>query len=285
MSVLKVAAAQMQCATGLTDESIARHLEAIDDSRAQGVDVLVFPELSLTGYAAVPDLLAQARPARAPELALLAAAAGPMTVAVGFIEESPGAQFYAAHALLTRGNVVHVHRKINLAGYGRLEEPKHFGRGSSIGTVRVADRWSAATLICADLWNPALPWFAALGGATLLLVPAASSLDAVAPGFDNPGGWELVLRHTALIYGMPVVFANLCGAHAGGRFWGGSRIVDADGTVSQPAGSEPELIVAELDYDRVREARTRLPTVRDTDPRVVQAEFERLMSMAEARAH
>ncbi|HEX6611223.1 MAG TPA: nitrilase-related carbon-nitrogen hydrolase [Hyphomicrobiaceae bacterium] len=280
MSVLKVAAAQMSCASGLTDESIARHLEAIEDSRAKGVDVLVFPELSLTGYAAAPDLLAQARSARAPELALLAAAAGPMLVAVGFIEEGPAAQFYTAQALLTRGNVVHVHRKINLAGYGRLEEPKHFGRGRSLGTVHVADRWSAATLICADLWNPALPWLAALGGATLLIVPAASSLDAVAPGFDNPGGWDLVLRHTAVTYGMPIVFANLCG----GLFWGGSRIVDADGTVSPPAGTEPELVVAEIDYDRVREARTWLPTVRDADPRFVQAELERLMSMAEARA-
>src|SRR6185503_2792901 len=102
MSVLKVAAAQMPCASGLTDESIARHLEAIEDSRAKSVDVLVFPELSLTGYAAAPDL------------ALLAAAAGPMLVAVGFIEEGPAAQFYTAQALLTRGNVVHVHRKINL---------------------------------------------------------------------------------------------------------------------------------------------------------------------------
>jgi predicted amidohydrolase len=263
MSVLKVAAAQMPCASGLTDESIARHLEVIEDSRAKGVDVLVFPELSLTGYAAAPDLLAQARPARAPELALLAAAAGPMLVAVGFIEEGPAAQFCAAQALLTRGNVVHVHRKINLAGYGRLEEPKHFGRGRSLGTVHVADQWTAATLICADLWNPVLPWLAALGGATLLIVPAASSLDAVAPGFDNPGGWDLVLRHTAVTYGMPIVFANLCGGH----FWGGSRIVDADGTVSPPAGTEPELVVAEIDYDRVREARTRLPTVRDADPR------------------
>jgi predicted amidohydrolase len=285
MSVLKVAAAQVPCATGLTDEGIARHLEVIEDSRAQGVDVLVFPELSLTGYAAAPDLLAQARPARAPELALLAAAAGPMLVAVGFIEEGPGAQFYTAQALLSRGNVLHVHRKINLAGYGRLEEPKHFGRGRSLGTVHVADQWSAAALISADRWKPAVPWLAALGGATLLLVPAASSLDAVAPGFDNPGGWDLVLRHAALTYGLPIVFANLCGAHAGGHFWGGSRILDADGTAAGPADTEPELVIAELNYDRVREARTRLPTMRDADPRFVQAELGRLMRMAEARTH
>lgn len=285
MSVLKVAAAQVPCATGLTDESIARHLAMIEDSRAKNVDVLVFPELSLTGYAAVPDLLALARPARAPELALLAAAAGPMTVAVGFIEEGPAAQFYTAQALLSRGNVVHVHRKINLAGYGRLEEPKHFGRGRSIGTIRIADQWSATTLICADLWNPALPWLAALSGATLLFVPTASSLDAVGPRFDNPGGWDLVLRHTALTYGVPIVFANLCGPHAGGHFWGGSRIVDADGTTYGPAGTEPELVIAEINYDRVREARARLPTVRDADPHFVHAELERLMHKTEAGTH
>ena len=74
MSVLKVAAAQMPCATGLTDDSIAQHLGVIDDARSKGVDVLVFPELSLTGYAGTPDVLEVARSARGPELALLAAA-------------------------------------------------------------------------------------------------------------------------------------------------------------------------------------------------------------------
>jgi predicted amidohydrolase len=285
MSVLKVAAAQMPCAAGLTDDNIARHLGMIDDARTLGVDVLVFPELSLTGYAIAPDVLGLARAARGPELALLAAAAGPMTVAVGFIEEGPAVQFYAAHALLRRGEVLHVHRKLNLAGYGRLEEPKHFGRGESISTVRVADHWSAAVLICADLWNPALPWLAALQGATLMLVPAASSLEAMAHGFDNPGGWDLVLRHTALIYGVPVVFANYCGADGDGRFWGGSRIIDADGKDCGRAAAEPELVVAEIDYRHVRAARARLPTVRDADPRFVRAELERLMQMNDARMH
>ena len=177
-----------------------------------------------------------------------------------------------------------MHRKINLAGYGRLEEPKHFGRGQSIGSVCVTDQWSAAVLICADLWNPALPWLAALRGATLLLVPAASSLEAVASGFDNPGGWDLVLRHTALTYGVPVVFANYCGAHGDDRFWGGSRIVDADGKDCARATAEPELVIAEIDYASVRAARARLPTVRDADPRFVRAELERLMQN-EARMH
>ncbi len=285
MSVLKVAAAQIPCAIGLTDESIAQHLGVIDDARSKGVDVLVFPELSLTGYAGTPDVLELARSARGPELALLAAAAGPMTVAIGFVEEGPAAQFYTAQVLVSRGKVLHVHRKINLAGYGRLEEPKHFARGQSLGTIRVMDQWSAAILICADIWNPALPWLTALQGATLLLVPAASSLDAMAPGFDNPDGWEVVLRHTALTYGMPVVFANYRGAEGDARYWGGSRIVGADGNDCARAATGSELVIAEIDYGSVRAARRRLPTVRDADPRFVGAELNRLTQPNGARKH
>ncbi|MCL4766330.1 MAG: hypothetical protein KJZ80_08865 [Hyphomicrobiaceae bacterium] len=276
MAVLKVAAAQAQCATGLVERNLARHLAAVDEARAKGVDVLVFPELSLTGYVDAPDLLELARPAHSRELARLAEAAGPMTVAVGFIEEGPAAQFYTAQAVLGRGEVLHVHRKVNLAGYGRLEETKHFARGQEIGTVPVTSQWQAAVLICADVWNPALPWLAAVQGATLLLVPAASSLDAVAPEFDNPDGWDLVLRHTALVHGLPVVFANHCGTSGNARFWGGSRIVDADGRECARASAEPALVVAEVDYDSVRRARTRLPTLRDADPRLVRAALERL---------
>ena len=83
----------MYCATGPNDDNVARHLAMIEEARTRGVGVLVFPELSLTGYVDAPDLLELARPARAPELARLAQAAGPMTVAVGFIEEGPAAQF------------------------------------------------------------------------------------------------------------------------------------------------------------------------------------------------
>ncbi len=276
MAVLKVAAAQVPCATGLVEHNLAQHLAMVEEARSKGADVLVFPELSLTGYVGAPDLLALARPSDAQELLRLAEAAGPMTVAAGFIEEGPAAQFYTAQALLGGGAVLHVHRKLNLAGYGRLEEPKHFARGQDIAAVSLTRQWQAAVLICADLWNPALPWLAAVDGATLLLVPAASSRDAVAPEFDNPDGWDVVLRHTALVYGLPVVFANHCGTAGGARFWGGSRIIDADGRECARAGADPGLVIAEVDYDSVRRARIRLPTVRDADPRLVRAALDRL---------
>src|SRR5688572_6535212 len=179
MSSLKVAAAQIECRPGEVSANLGLHLAAIDEARGLGVDVLVFPELSLTDYLAAPDVPTLALASSAAELERLAEAAGPVTVAVGFIEVANGAQFYNAQAILGGGRVLHVHRKINLATYGRLEEGKHYAPGRRIDGFPVKRPWTASCLICADTWNPALPWLAALGGASLL-VPVASSVDAVA---------------------------------------------------------------------------------------------------------
>lgn len=91
--------------------------------------------------------------------------------------------------------------------------------------------------MCADLWNPAPPWLAELAGAELLLASAASARDAVGAGFDNPSGWDVVLRHTALLYGLPVRFANHSGARGPHRFGGGSHILDAVGMTLAIAGA------------------------------------------------
>src|SRR5262249_28971798 len=127
-----------------------------------------------------------------------------------------------------------------------------------------------------DTWNPALPWLAALQDAGLLLVPIASALDAVGNGFDNPAGWDLNLRHTALTYGMPIVMANHCGTRGAMRFWGGSRIINAFGQEIVRANAEPALIAASIELDDVWRARRRLPTIRDADPDLIQAELLRL---------
>lgn len=283
MSVLTVAAAQIACRPGDIAENLALHHAAIEEARRGGVDLLVFPELSLTDYVTSPDLRRLARPSACAELLELAEAGGQMILSVGFIEEAAG-RFHNAQALLRDGRVLAVHRKANLATYGALEEGRHFSPGERIAPTPIGSGFSAATLICADAWNPALPWLAALHGASLMLVTVASALDAVGEGFDNPGGWDINLRHTALTYGVPVVMANHCGARGGLKFWGGSRILDAFGREMVRAGDEPGLVMAAIDSDPGARARARLPTIRDADPALVQAELARWFLADSARA-
>ncbi len=283
MSRLTVAAAQIEASPGDISANFSRHAEAIERARKADVDVLLFPELSLTDYVSSPDLPALARTRDSRELRQLAEAAGTMTVAVGFVEEGAGARFYNAQAILGHGKVLHVHRKINLPSYGRLEEGRHFAPGAGIATFALRAPWLGALLICADAWNPALPLLSALLGASLLLIPAASSRHAVGEDFDNPDEWKAVLRHTAMIYGLPLVMANHCGVRGGHDFWGGSCIVDAEGGEVARAGSDPGLAAAEIDYSDVRRARARLPTIRDATPHLVKVEVERwLREMASA---
>jgi predicted amidohydrolase len=266
---MKVAAAQIACQRGDIPANVVLHLGAIDAARRLGVDLLVFPELSLTDYLSAPDTAALARPADCPELQALAAAAGAMRVSVGFIERGADGAVYNAQAMLGPGGP-QVHRKLNLPNYGNLSETGHYGAGAALTSIPLGNGWQVATLVCADSWNPALPWLAALGGATLLLQPIASALSAV-EGFDNPAGWDINLRHTALTYGLPIVMVNHCGTRGGIDFWGGSRILDGFGRECARAGASPGLITADLSPTDGIEARHRLPTTRDADPVLVQA--------------
>jgi N-carbamoylputrescine amidase len=274
---LAIAAAQVASVPGDLAANRRRHLDTIDAARAAGVDVLVFPELSLVGHAAGADTLRLAMSRDDPLLGEIARACGSMCAVVGLIEEAPAAQYYNSAVALRDGGVVAVHRKINLATYGRLEDGKHFAAGHSVDTVAVGAGWRASMMICADLWNPPLVHLAALQGVTVLLVPVSSALEAVGGEFDNPGGWDVNLRFHALTYGLPVAMANRVGREAGLTFWGGSRVLDAFGrTLATADGPGEALVAARIDYEDVRRARYLLPTIRDANTTLLRRELARI---------
>lgn len=259
--------------------NVERHLALMAEARAQGVQVLVFPELSLTGYlleTAVPEI---ARRMDDEIVMTLARASQNMLTVFGLAEEGDGAQFYNTALAVLDGRVQFRHRKIYLPTYGSLAEGKYFAAGNRVETFSLTannEKWETSLLICADVWNPPLPHLAACRGAALLLVPANSAIEAVGGDFDNPQAWDVILRYLALTYGLPVVMVNRVGREGNLRFWGGSRIVDPFGEVVVQMGEEEGLVTAVLDYDQVRQARFQLPTIRDTNLPLVAREYRRL---------
>ena len=263
-ALLALAAAQIASVTGDLAANRRKHLDAIDAARARDSDVLVFPELSLTGHGGGREALRLAIGRQDPMLAELARASGPMFTVIGAIEEAPAAQFYNAAFVVRDGAVVAVHRKVNLATYGRLDDGRHFAAGDAVGTFAIRKRWRASVLVCADLWSPPLVHVAALQRATVLLAPVSSAVEAVGTEFDNPGGWDVNLRFHAMTYGLPIAMANRVGREGDLTFWGGSRIVDPFGRTLATAEGDAEAIVhAQIDYERVRRARYLIPTLRD----------------------
>ncbi len=274
---MKIGAAQFASESGDIDANFEIHHDWIARGHAEKLDLLVMPELSLAGYYGTDRLLQTTMTCSDPRLIRLAEAARDMVVVVGFIEEGLAAQFYNTAAMLKNGRVVHLHRKVNLANYGNLDEGKHFATGRFVETYSLDKDWVTGLLICADLWNPALTHLAFLRGATLMITPVSSGIEAVGPGFDNPGGWALAMRFYSMIYGAPSIMVNRCGVEKDSTFWGGSRIIDPFGTEIAVAGSDEELISAELNFDQVRKARYQLPTVRDSNIALVHLETSRLI--------
>ena len=133
--------------------NLALHLEQIEAARRQHADLIVFPELSLTGYFVrdmVPDL---AISPTGPEIRQLIEAAGAMSLVVGLVEESPRHRFYNAALWAEGGRVVHVHRKVYLPTYGLFDEQRYFAAGERFLAFDTARFGRVGILICEDFWH------------------------------------------------------------------------------------------------------------------------------------
>jgi predicted amidohydrolase len=112
---MNVGVAQIASVLGDVGANKRKHLDVVASARAAGVDVLVFPELSLTGHGAGSDALRIALRRNDAVVADIARASGAMCTVFGLIEEAPAAQFYNTAIAVRDGAIVSVHRKINLA--------------------------------------------------------------------------------------------------------------------------------------------------------------------------
>jgi predicted amidohydrolase len=274
---LRVALAQVDCALGDVEENARRAREAIAQARDAGAGLVVFPELSLSGYAVGTVTADVALRPDDPMLVGLAAEAGDMGLVVGFVEDGP-VHTYNSAAHLQGGSLVHVQRKAYLPTYGRFEEHKHFRPGQAMRAYETP--WGRfAILICNDAWQAPLPFLAVHDGARVLLVPTCSSLEPQT-GTDPAtieADWSDLLRFHARFLQTWVVFVNRVGEEAGMRFWGGSRVVDPWGrTIAEAPHGQPALVCADLDLAAVRQARREMPLVKEPRLDLLTREFDRL---------
>lgn len=280
---LRIALAQCDVALGDVPANLERHRAWIGRARTERADLLVFPELSLTGYLLqdmVPEL---SRPGDDPDLIGLSAAAGPMGLVVGGIEESAGHGQYIASFLLEDGAVTHVHRKVYLAAYGVFDEARYVGAGQHVRAA-VTRHGRVGVAICEDAWHPSLMGILLLDGADLLVVQVASPVRDLRRGElpQNARTWMDTLRTYARLYGCYIAFCNRVGTEDGLVFWGRSCVLGPDGEeIATARLYDEELLVADLDFERVREARLSNPVLRDERIDLTVRELRRLVERPE----
>jgi predicted amidohydrolase len=261
-----VGVAQIDCRLGDVEANLAEYERQLREAKGRGVDLLLFPELSLTGYF-LKDMVSTVAlgPGAAALRRLRELSRETIAFVAGVVEETPEFRFYNAAMLFDAGELRHVHRKVYLPTYGLFDELRYLARGDRICAFE--SRFGrSALLLCEDLWHPSTAYIAAMDRALTLLVPAASPIWGLERGEvpENAAYWQRVNAVTAESYGLYLVYANRVGFEDGVGFWGGSEILGPSGEVLARARYyEADMIVAEVNLGAVRRTRIATPMLRD----------------------
>ncbi len=278
MQTVRVALAQIAPKLGDLEANVEIHRDAIRLARREKAGVVVFPELSLTGYVLRDQVPEIALTRTSPLFKKLVRASAKVDLVVGFVEEAPGHRFHNATAYLSRAKVVHVHRKVYLPTYGMFDEGREFAPGDVIRAFKTRNG-PAGMLICEDAWHPASAWILVQDGAEILFTLSSGPTRGAKPGrgITSLPIWHELLRTTAQFQTSFVVYVNRVGYEDGLNFGGGSIAIDPFGRV---LASLPPLAagvaVAELDGEVLRRARAAYPLLRDENLELVHREVSRI---------
>ena len=278
---LNLGLAQINTRLGVPQTNLAKHLEMIEQARQSSVDLLIFPELSLTGYV-LQDLasaVAHHPSMEDPIFCPLLEASRELDLVVGFVDEDERHRFFIAAAYLSGGQVVHIHHKVYLPTYGLFDEGRFFAWGDS---VRAFDTrfGRLGILICEDFWHASPPYLLWLDGADLLLLTSASPGRGLTPEpvLESTRWVEHINQAYASLFTTFVVHANRTGYEDGLNFWGGSTIFDPNGEMLARAPYHEEaLIVQQIDLNQLHRTRARLPLLRDERTALVMREMGRIL--------
>lgn len=258
----------------------AANLERIAAHASAGADILLTPELSVTGYDLRDDAIELAvpivrnAPARSLHESAGALRATDTAVVLGLVERGRDAVAYNSAVVVRNDAIRFRHRKLYPPTYGMFDEGRFFGRGSRIRSCS-HDEWRVGILICEDFWHPALAWVLAAGGIDALFVLAAAPgrgtlAEEDGPAFGSSAAWDRIARVTAQLHGIYVALANRTGVEGGVTFAGGSIVVDPSGDVLARAGLDEEVLRVELRGEEVARARRPFAHVRDDDMELVR---------------
>jgi predicted amidohydrolase len=283
VNTARIALAQIAPRLGALDENLAQHRDLLARAREAGADLVVFPELGLTGYQ-LQDLAAEvAMRLDDPRLAQLAGLTDGLSAVVSFVEESADHRLFIAAALLEDGEIRHVHRKVFLPTYGLFDERRFFAPGDLLRAVPSRLGPGIGLAICEDFWHLTVAQLLALDGAQILInVSSSPGRDLAATndvGLGTATSWRTLMRTYAQLTTSFVIFCNRVGVDESISFWGGSEVIAPTGAAvfSAPLFDEG-LYTVDINLSDIRRERISLPLLRDERPELQMRELRRIVA-------
>lgn len=279
---INLALAQTTAVLGGVSQNLDAHLALVQKARNDGADLIIFPELSLTGYVLqdlVPTVAHRPTPAD-PIFKPLLEASKNIDLLVGFVEEDIRNRFFISAAYLSGGETVHVHRKVYLPTYGLFDEGRFFAWGDSVSAFDT--RFGrAGVLICEDFWHSSPPYLLWLDGADLFFFTSSSPGRGLTtgPALGSSIWVDRVLQAYSALFTSFVAHTNRVGFEDGLNFWGGASVFDPNGIeIGHGPYHEESLTLVEMDLNQLHRTRARLPLLRDERTGLTMREMQRILS-------
>ena len=280
----RVALAQINTVLGDVSANLEKHIQLSETAKSEHADLIIFPELSLTGYVLKDLALTVAMdPLTHPHFSRLKQASRRIDLMAGFVEIDRRGRFYIAAAYLSKGEIVHIHRKVYLPTYSIFDEKRFFTPGNRVRAFET--RFGrAGMLICEDFWHISTPYLLWLDGADLFFCNAASPGHGMnsSDRLDSERQVETILSTYAGLFTSFFAYTNRTGYEDGLNFPGGAMALDPGGNCLVRAGMDEGLTIASFDTEELNRRRFRLPLLRDERPELVLSELNRILRGGES---
>ncbi len=280
-------------------------LQKIHEGKEKGAQLIIFPELALTGYFVGQRYHEVALRMDSGEIQKIVSATKGTAAVVGFIEESLSMNFYNSALVAIDGKLLFAYRKLNLPNYGVFEERKYFSPGKRVPVFRLHNM-NISIFICNDLWHPSLPYLGVAQKADVFVTLFNSSQGSMGTEFSNIESWSIINKFYSRVFGIYNLCANRVGEEVWNerdsmlavehpqddeilaktlehvkspfRFWGGSEIINPFGQqIAKAALYEKDAIFGEISKDLLRQKRILLPYLRNDDPFFTHRELQRIL--------
>lgn len=275
---VKISLAQINPVLGDINRNLEKHLEFIDNAIKDKSHLIVFPELSMTGYR-LKDLTERvALDIKDHFFNPLLEKSKKIDIAFGFVERGLDKNTYNSAAYLSSGKVINVYRKIYPPNHGMFEELRFMGRGDRVD-VFDTKIGKVSMLICRDFFHPSLAFLSYSGNADFLI--AISNMPLRGLKGEKPAIQDIV-DNAAITYtnffGYFVIYVNRVGFDDGLGFYGGSFVMSPFGVKGPKANLLEEVLVSgEIDSEDIFKKRQIFPISREEDLRIVYDNIKRIL--------
>jgi len=268
MRDFRAAIAQVSAELRNKEKNIEKIERSAEEAREIGAELLIFPELFLTGYNIRNGLfrLAEETEGNSVDRISKLAEENGMHIIFG-MPEREGERIYNSAVLLSPKGERSVYRKLMFPNFGPFEEGLYFTPGNEL-PVFDTELGKIGMEICYDLFYPEITkTYAGKGAEIIVNISGSPSISRSL--------FEKVLLARAIENGTYTLFSNNIGSQIGLVFWGGSRIISPRGEIMAAGEAyEKGMVVADLKSDDLRLARQYRPTFRDTRPDILKQMYE-----------